>query len=138
MKRDIKIDIFKGILILFVVIGHFNSGITHDIIFLFHMPLFFILSGFFLEKEKLTMEGYLANKSLTLLIPYCTYLFLDFFLIRQDYSFNSFMHMVYGGRSISGVYWYITCFLFTLVLFTFISLKITKKIVKCLIFVGGV
>lgn len=41
-KRDITIDIFKGILILFVVIGHYpmiNSNIK-NIIYWFHMPLF--------------------------------------------------------------------------------------------------
>lgn len=43
MERDITIDVAKGIGILLVVLGHtyYNS----QIIYSFHMPLFFILSG---------------------------------------------------------------------------------------------
>lgn len=42
-KRDIRIDILKGLLIIFVVIGHSpNINIyVKDIIYWFHMPLFF-------------------------------------------------------------------------------------------------
>ena len=49
--RNKEIDCLRGILILFVVIGHSESGKLHDIIFLFHMPLFFILSGYLIQKK---------------------------------------------------------------------------------------
>lgn len=42
------IDIAKGITIILVIIGHvvpFDSA-TRNVIFSFHMPLFFILSGY--------------------------------------------------------------------------------------------
>lgn len=42
------IDVAKGIAILLVIIGHtvqFGSA-TRNVIFSFHMPLFFILSGY--------------------------------------------------------------------------------------------
>lgn len=48
--RDKTIDISRGIAIILVVIGH--SGIPHyfwNIIYFFHMPLFFFLSGCFIK-----------------------------------------------------------------------------------------
>ena len=47
-KRIEWVDIAKGIAILLVIIGHtvkFGS-LSRNIIFSFHMPLFFILSGY--------------------------------------------------------------------------------------------
>lgn len=46
------IDIFKRILISFVVLGH--SNIDYDIIkiiYSFHMPVFFMVSGYLLKME---------------------------------------------------------------------------------------
>lgn len=49
-QRDISIDIAKGIGIILVVYGHLACPVAREI-FLFHMPLFFLLSGyFFLQK----------------------------------------------------------------------------------------
>lgn len=51
MNRDKTIDVLKGIGIILVVIGH--SGCSQLLIDCFHsfmMPLFFIASGFFLER----------------------------------------------------------------------------------------
>lgn len=50
INRDNTIDIARGIAIIFVVIGH--SGISPyywNIIYFFHMPLFFFISGCFLK-----------------------------------------------------------------------------------------
>ena len=49
--RDRSIDIAKGIGIILVVYGHLVNPI-HREIFLFHMPLFFLLSGYFFSTEK--------------------------------------------------------------------------------------
>ena len=86
--RDRRYDCLRGILILLVVIGHSRIDTLHDIIFLFHMPLFFILSGFFLQKEKVISRLYLKNKTVTLLVPYFIYLLLDLLFVRRDCSFN--------------------------------------------------
>lgn len=51
-NRILFIDILKGFTILCVVVGHL--GVWHITSFMqsFHMPLFFILSGFFFNSEK--------------------------------------------------------------------------------------
>ena len=113
-ERKKNIDIFKGLLIILVVVGHYDTDIVHDVIFLFHMPLFFIISGLLLKKDHL-MEGtkYIKTKIQNLMIPYVVYLVIDLFFIRQDYAAGSIVRALWGGRAVSGVYWYITCFLFT-------------------------
>lgn len=40
-ERQINLDVLRGLLIVLVVLAHFNMGLIHDIVFLFHMPLFF-------------------------------------------------------------------------------------------------
>lgn len=46
-SRDIRIDLMRGVGILLMVIGHFPVGaFTHQLIYSFHMPLFFIVSGY--------------------------------------------------------------------------------------------
>ena len=68
--RIAECDIIRGILIIFVVIGHSGGGVLHDSIFLFHMPLFFLLSGFLFEGDRTKEKGYLTCKAKRLLIPY--------------------------------------------------------------------
>ena len=137
-ERKKNIDIFKGLLIILVVVGHYDSDIVHDIIFLFHMPLFFIISGLLLKKDHL-MEGtkYIKTKIQNLMIPYVVYLVIDLFFIRQDYAAGSIVRALWGGRAVSGVYWYITCFLFTLFLFSVMVRYLSEKATKCLILMGG-
>lgn len=67
MERDNTIDILKGIGILLVVIGHSGCPqLLSDIIYSFHMPLFFIASGWFfsdkcLSNKKLFFEKKVRN-----------------------------------------------------------------------------
>lgn len=67
MPRDKSIDICRGLAIIFVVIGHvgssyYNSGLLldaiafrtiHNIVYSFHMPLFFIISGYLSNLNKI-------------------------------------------------------------------------------------
>lgn len=41
-------DIFKGLGIIAVVLGHIYEGLVHHFIFSFHMPLFFLSGATFL------------------------------------------------------------------------------------------
>ncbi len=73
-KRDQSLDIMKGIGILLVVFAHVyhKSGI----VYLFHMPLFFILSG---AAMTYSASGYsLKKKFKTLLVPYFVFSLLCF------------------------------------------------------------
>ena len=50
MKRDNKIDILKGIAILLMVLGHTRFAGT-QFIYMFHMAVFFMASGYFIKDE---------------------------------------------------------------------------------------
>lgn len=75
-NRTQSVDIAKGILIILVVVAHAQADIVHDIIFIFHMPLFFVISGFLIRQEKLLKTGYVRGKIKHLIIPYMIYLML--------------------------------------------------------------
>lgn len=136
MEREQSCDILKGLLIFFVVIAHYDAGIIHDIIFLFHMPLFFILSGYVLKHEKIKSYFYIKKRTIRLLVPYVVYLLIDM-AVRNNFSIKIIVAMFWGGRALSGTYWYITCFVATLFLFSTLIKHFADKTVKCLIFVGG-
>lgn len=84
-KRISWVDYAKGIGILLVVLGHVIDGLnpashantnssvilmkTYDLIYGFHMPLFFLLSGLFVERS-LQKDGFFKQKLLTIVIPY--------------------------------------------------------------------
>lgn len=72
-KRIEWIDIAKGIGILLVILGHavqFGSPL-HNLIFSFHMPLFFILSGIVYTYRD--NKIFLYKKLVSLIIPYISF-----------------------------------------------------------------
>ena len=80
MKRNEKIDLLKGIAIILMVMGHSMSEIEYmaipfNIIYSFHMPLLFFLSGYIIEltKNKYERTGilqFVKRKVISLLVPY--------------------------------------------------------------------
>lgn len=132
-------DLLCGILIVLVVIGHSaeKGHLLHDIIFLFHMPLFFMLSGVLLKREKLIDLRYVEKRVFDLMIPYICYLLIDWLLVRKEYSPLMLIRLIWGGRALSGTYWYITCFITALFLFGFMLKHFDDKMSKLLIFSGG-
>ena len=74
-RRLDYIDIAKGLGILTVVWGHImTSGVTHEVIYAFHMPLFFFLSGMLFRSEKYSsFRSFFLRRGKRLLIPYVIY-----------------------------------------------------------------
>lgn len=96
------IDVLKGIGIILVIIGHsirdgmrtnmfFNN--IYCFIYLFHMPLFFIISGYLLEKsieKEQNIDGLINKKIITLLIPFIVYSFIIYFC----FSLTKFIQII--------------------------------------------
>ncbi len=82
VKRDVTIDIARGIGIILVVFGHtFPIYAVTSFIYSFHMPLFFMLTGFTFKPEKYAQDPwhFLRRYITRLIIPYliaaiCSYL----------------------------------------------------------------
>ena len=92
--RQTWIDIYKGIAIIFVVIGHLEiSKPLYDFIFMFHMYAFFFISGItFKVKSDSTFKTYFIYNIKRLYIPY---LFFFFFL-----DITNFVAQAYINRNI--------------------------------------
>jgi polysaccharide biosynthesis protein PslL len=125
MIRKDWIDIAKGVGILCVVGGHIFSGPLREAFFLFHMPLFFFLSGI-LFYPRANRRGFFTRKSIHLLIPYFSYLIIVFIprfyhaslsvTTNTDYARDTLALMAIGGSDLkgtAGVFWFITCLFLT-------------------------
>ena len=69
-KRIEYIDAAKGLAMILVVIGHchWKGHLAGSLIYSFHMPLFFIISGFFLKQ--LTLRKSVIRSAVNYLRPY--------------------------------------------------------------------
>lgn len=108
MKRLEYFDIAKGIGILSIILGHMGAGIINKIVFTFHVPLFFLISGYFISRKN-TFKEYAIKRTKALVKPY---IFTSFLLIlihipigiiNGKYSeisknmMNTFVAAVYGS-----------------------------------------
>lgn len=69
-KMRIKfIDIAKGIAIICIVLGHLGINEINSFVFTFHVPIFFIITGYFIN-DKVPIKEFISKKYKTLIIPY--------------------------------------------------------------------
>lgn len=146
-QREIWIDVLKGIAIILVVIGHNCSMPFAHFIYTFHMPLFFLISGFLLTPVR--AKKYLKKSFHRLIIPYICFLLLlsfpDFFLAIKENNLEGYKnlaktltHRIYGGQLLTGsfgVFWFITVLFFSTNIFNIIIqnpiIKKKKKFEIC-------
>lgn len=136
-QRNRDIDAVKGLGIILVVLGHNwlsygNKGELFNVIFSFHMPLFFFVSGLLLKNKAFQINS-LQEKISSLLKPYFVVLgFLGllkylYSLINANYHFDIYPYMIGmlwgGGESIN---WVPMWFLPHLFVATFIALSFIK------------
>ena len=94
MNRDTTIDVLKGIGIILVVIGHSCCPqLLNDFIFSFHMPLFFIASGYFFEMKNLeNKKDYLKRKIRGIYFPYLKWSVI--FLLLHNLFYYAIIFMI--------------------------------------------
>jgi fucose 4-O-acetylase-like acetyltransferase len=124
-------DQAKGLGIFLVVLAHVGVDSIHwvwnaigSFIFLFHMPFFFTISGFFYEKSN--PVAVLRRRCDSLIVPYCAFLLLLGAgpLIRNDgvHSTMKFLgRLAMGGAFLDGrfgVFWFVTCLVATQFVFS--------------------
>lgn len=154
--RDISIDIAKGVSIIAIVIGHIgflwpqcSLLNTKDLFtYLWHVPVFFILAGFFLKDEHLVKPVAFFKKkffSLYLKILYFyipAVLFHNIFISWGWYDTNSvarysgfdffkqsiFSAMLAGREPILGAMWFVYVLFIALIGLSIISFVVNKFI----------
>ena len=76
--RDALLDVLKGFGIVLVVFAHTCKGEASAVVYLFHMPLFFVLSGCALayskRRDSVGVRGYLRS----LVVPYLAFSLITF------------------------------------------------------------
>lgn len=68
-SRNEIIDIVKGISIICIVLGHLGYSIIVRFVYPFHVPIFFIITGYFITNKNCTSE-FCKRKASALLLPY--------------------------------------------------------------------
>lgn len=107
MNRDQTLDIIKGIGIILMVVGHSGSpDYVHDIIYTFHMPLFFIASGWFFSERNLEdSKGFVMRKLKNIYLPYIKWCFV-FLLLHNVFYSVGIINDAYGASNGSVSHWY--------------------------------
>lgn len=85
-KRDDTLDIMKGICILFVVLGHTYTPILSNFVYLFHVAVFFMVSGYCFNGKYLEswegIKSLFKKRIISLWVPYVSWNFV--FLLLQN------------------------------------------------------
>jgi len=99
-KRIEWVDIYKGIMIILVVIGH-ATGQFNSWIYQFHMAAFFFISGYLSKIEKKNDISVLIKKAITLLFPFFS---LSIFGIICNAILNRYgLYQLLFGGSFPGI-----------------------------------
>ena len=143
-RRDETIDIMKGLLILSVVVCHaqVNQNI-HRFIYIFHMPVFFMISGYLWnDLHDYPFRKVLLKRLKSLYLPYvmCNLLYLVLFLIcpiifdapmaeksKKGILTEVLKILLFKGRcSMSDVTWFIAALFVTTMLYFWIYRFVSK------------
>lgn len=119
-KRKDEYDFVKGVLIMAVLMGHYNflqwpteiqswGWNINETIYLFHMPLFFAVGVIFCKK--FTLEN-LKKDALRILLPFFIYLWRPDFLFNPIESYHQIKSVLprflYGNHPHgTGILWYL-------------------------------
>lgn len=109
-SKNELLSMTKGLGIILMVIGHSGCpSIIDNFIYMFHVPLFFIISGVLFKDEKylLTFKSnllFVKRRVLNLYIPYVKYSLL-FLLLHNSFFHINIYNSIYGSHgSVSHLY----------------------------------
>ena len=145
------VDVLRGLGILLVVAGHVTTSLgVHHVIFLFHMPLFFFLSGMMFRGGSMWETA--VHRARTLLIPYVAFVVLVVLLDLLAYAIDGMPTLPYwpawkfaaklvsGGSILGGaltITWFVPCLYFTSVLFAGASRRFGDSLKPAMIAVAA-
>lgn len=137
-KRIEWIDISKGLGMLLVIAGHTIALKYSSILYTFHMPLFFFLSGL-VAKEYSCLGDVFKNKTRSILIPWGIMLFISFLVVllipewRNQLNFSGIIEDFYSANTNlfqNSSLWYLMCFFWITIMFYPLSKHVEKPISK--------
>jgi polysaccharide biosynthesis protein PslL len=146
--RNEWLDIAKGIAIILVVIGH-SAAFDVTPIYWFHMPAFFIISGYLFKSQDSiqSIKEWVRKRARQLFIPYLFFLILITTLrysilffqteITLDWLIDDLISVAVGGRFFPSdfyvVMWFIPCMFLTQLLFVLIHFHFKSNMMRFVI-----
>jgi acyltransferase len=141
-KRFREIDFMKGFGIVLMILGHIpvNTCLTRYI-YMFHIPLFFIASGF-LYRQNLQCSLYILFKKwfTRLIFPYLLFVLCGYALWLIEIKPQTVPDMLKPiisalwinteGMPINGAVWYLTATLFVYLIYSIIDRNINNAVYK--------
>jgi len=156
-KRIMTFDIAKAIAILLVVFGHALAGIRDssnltltssyksivyicDIIYTFHMPLFFFISGIFVSNwQKRNIKTAFWQKFQSLMIPYFIWSIFtgSFMQLAQKYTNNGqgMKQVLLSWLTPFSEYWFLYCLFFIFIIY-YILINCLKLSIKTIFIIS--
>ncbi|MFD1318160.1 acyltransferase family protein [Loigolactobacillus zhaoyuanensis] len=144
-RRIVWIDIAKALGIIAVVIGHAypEHDTFYKVLYWWHMPLFFMIGGFFLRPLQFgQFKPFVQQKLWPLLREYfCFGLFLTIvsaWITPQRWQglLQGLSDLLYGGTHLNGIlsaFWYMTVYLLAITLLTLIISFVPQNWLRWLI-----
>ena len=139
-------DLFRGIGIILMVMGHIGFGRWFDYyIHAFNMPMFFFISGFFFKSkpvEELKTMDFIKKKARTLIVPYAffgSFHYLIWYAITEKKETNPLLHLVSfntEGLPIAGALWFLTALFFTNIFYFFLNRYIKNNRIRNFCVIG--
>lgn len=151
IKRIEEIDILKAFGIILMIMGHIGFGMYFDYwIHAFHMPMFYIISGFLYSHKSISIRKFIYKKVKSLLVPYFIFGIIHYFIyllisISNNNSTDLFvpvLHLFFintYGLPIAGALWFLTSLFFVDLIYYLIDRqnKINKNLLVVVItFIG--
>lgn len=138
--RKREIDLCRGFGIILMIMGHIEFGdYFGKFIHVFHVPLFFFISGMLFKIKDISDYEFLKKKTRAFIIPYISfgvlYLMIALFqYILKAKSLNELLSNVFHvclfnteKLAIAGAIWYLTAIFFVEIIFYYIK-RYVKKI----------
>jgi len=130
--RDGRIDSIKGFLIILVIMGHVITAVDNinivnhgmmGLIYIFHMPLFILISGYFTkhpdQQKPVDMWRGVANLLITILI------FHSLKCVRIHFTGGDFLH---AFREFPfGILWYLMCLVYWRIILYYTPRALLRK-----------
>ena len=134
-----EIDLLKGYGIVLMILGHIPvNSFFMKTIYLFHMPLFFIASGFLFKKSNQSISELLKKWFLRLILPYFIFSLCGYALwvieikpqIGEELIKPLLAILLYNNQDmpITGALWFLSSMLFLYILYYYIFRFIKTEI----------
>ena len=127
-ERKIEYEILKAILIISIVVGHTLATSLINV-FWYHVPGFFMLTGYFskssiLDGKYLNINSVLINRLRRYVLPYFSYSIVLYILFQQEPVIKNLVRVLLGGGWNVGLYsypfWFINALFVTTIAFDLI------------------